>query len=85
MVNTQKIKGRIIEYGFTIQTLAPEIPCTPYTLGQKLNNEQPIWLHEIEKLIDLLCIKDSEFNEFFLYGKLQKSNNNGDLAQKERG
>ena len=33
MVNTAKIKGRIVEKGKTIQSIAPQIPWSPYTLG----------------------------------------------------
>lgn len=66
MVNSQKLKGRITEKGYTNQTLAPEIPCSPYTLGQKINNEKSFWLTEVEKLCLLLDISEEEFSEFFL-------------------
>lgn len=66
MVNTQKIKGRIVEKGKTIQSIAPKIPCSPYTLGQKIANESPMNLEEASIICDELDIKEKEFAEFFL-------------------
>lgn len=73
MVNTAKVKGRIVEMGKTIQSIAPKIPCSPYTLGQKIANETPINLEEIIALCDELNIKEDEFAEFFLKKKLQNT------------
>ena len=73
MVNTAKIKGRIVEKGKTIQALAPKIPCSPYTLGQKISNETPINLDEVMTLCAELDIKGEEFAEFFLKCELQNT------------
>lgn len=73
MVNTAKIKGRIVEKGKTIQSIAPKIPCSPYTLGQKIANETPINLEEVIVLCNELDIKQNEFAEFFLKEKLQNT------------
>lgn len=73
MVNTQKIKGRIVEKGKTIQSIALKIPCSGYTLGQKIANETPINLDEVMVLCDELDITAEEFPEFFLQRKLQKA------------
>lgn len=73
MVNTAKIKGRIVEKGKTIQSIAPKIPCSPYTLGQKIANETPINLDEVIALCDELDISKEEFAEFFLQTKLQNT------------
>ena len=75
MVNTAKIKGRIVEKGKTIQLIAPKIPCTPYTLGQKIANETPINLDEVMVLCKELDIKEDEFAEFFLNQMLQNTTN----------
>lgn len=66
MVNTAKIKGRIVEKGKTIQAIAPKIPCSAYTLGQKIANETPINLDEVIALCEELDITKDEFKEFFL-------------------
>lgn len=75
MVNTAKIKGRIVEKGKTIQSIAPKIPCSAYTLGQKIANETPINLEEVIMLCDELDINEHEFPEFFLQRKLQNTTN----------
>lgn len=66
MINSSKIKGRIVEKGKTIQEIAPKIPCSAYTLGQKIANEAPISLSEVEVLMNELDITQNEFAEFFL-------------------
>lgn len=71
MINTAKMKGRITEKETTIQNIAPEIPCTPYTLGQQIGNKVPMTLDTAEKLCEILDIKEEEFAEFFLHKKLQ--------------
>lgn len=73
MINTAKIKGRIVEKGKTIQSIAPKIPCSPYTLGQKLSNETPMNLEEAIILSDELDITKDEFADFFLNKKLQNT------------
>lgn len=75
MVNTAKIKGRITEKGKTIQTIAPKIPCSAYTLGQKIANETPINLEEVIALCKELDIKENEFADFFLQNWLQNTTN----------
>ncbi len=74
MINTAKVRGRIVEKGKTIQSIAPKIPCSPYILGRKIANESPMSLEEAARLSDELEIEDEEFTEFFLQRKLQKCN-----------
>lgn len=75
MINTAKVKGRIVEKGKTIQAIAPKIPCSPYTLGQKISNETPMNLEEAMILSEELEITKEEFAEFFLNEKLQNTTN----------
>ena len=75
MINTAKVKGRIVEKGKTIQSIAPKIPCSPYTLGQKISNETPMNLEEAMILSEELEITKEEFAEFFLNEKLQNTTN----------
>ena len=65
MINTAKVRGRIVEKGKTIQSIAPKIPCSPYILGRKIANESPMSLEEAARLSDELEIEDEEFTEFF--------------------
>lgn len=71
MINTAKIKGRITEKEKTIQSIAPKIPCSPYTLGQQIGNKAPMTLDTAEKLCEILEIQEEEFAEFFLQRKLR--------------
>ena len=73
MINTLKLKGRITEKGQTIQSLAPKIPCTPYTLGQKIANETPMQIEEANTLANELDIKDNEIVEYFFYNRSCKN------------
>lgn len=73
MINTAKLKGRIVEKGRTIQSLAPKIPCTPYTLGQKIANVKPMQIEEATILANELDIEDSEMVEYFFYNRSCKS------------
>ena len=73
MLNTAKIKGRIVEKGKTIQSIAPKVHCSPYTLGQKIANETLINLSEVIILCDELEIQEKEFAEFFLQKELQNT------------
>ena len=73
MINTSKVRGRIVEKGKTIQSIAPKIPCSPYILGRKIANESPMNLEEAIILSDELDISTEEFSEFFLQRRLQNT------------
>ena len=73
MINTSKVKGRIVEKGKTIQAIAPKIPCSPYILVRKIANESPMSLEEAIILSEELDISKEEFAEFFLQQKLQNT------------
>ena len=62
LINTLKIKGRIVELGLTQKDLAEELGIAEPTISQKINNVRPMGLCEAEKIailleIDILCIK----------------------------
>lgn len=73
MINTSKIKGRIVEKGLTIRAIAPKLPCSAYILGQKIRNESPMNLEEAIILSEELDITKDEFADFFLNKKLQNA------------
>lgn len=75
MINTSKVRGRIVEKGKTIQAIAHKIPCSPYILGRKIANESPMNLEEAIILSDELDITKEEFADFFLQRKLQNTTN----------
>lgn len=65
MVNTRKLKGRIMEQGQTINKIAAMMHMTPYTLGRKISNQSEMTLSEANDLQNILAITDREFKDFF--------------------
>ena len=67
MINTNKLKGRLVEKGYTQADAAKYLKIAQPTLNQKINNIRPMDLDEAERLSELLDITDVEFPAFFLY------------------
>lgn len=65
MVNSNKIRARIIEVGKTIAKISGDMNMTPYTLGRKISNQSDMTLNEANKLQQLLDISDADFNAYF--------------------
>lgn len=66
MINTNKLKGRIVELGYTQSDVANYLNIAQPTLNQKINNIRPMDLDEAEKIAIFLNITDEEFPFFFL-------------------
>lgn len=65
MVNTPKIKGRIVELSLSQGEIAKSIGIAQPTLNQKINNIRPFKLDEAEELQKILKIPDSDFAAYF--------------------
>lgn len=65
MVNTNKLKGRIVEMGFTQADGAKCLKIAQPTFSQKINNLRPMDLEEAEKLADWLEIPVEEYVTYF--------------------
>lgn len=65
MVNSRKIKGRLVELGLTQKDVAEKIGVAQPTVNQKNNNIRPMDLQEAEAIADLLKINPGEFVEYF--------------------
>ena len=65
MVNTNKIKARIVEKGKTIAKIAGDMNLTPYTLGKKIRNQSAMTLKEADELQQILEIPDDDFCLYF--------------------
>lgn len=68
-----KLLGRIKEYGFTQESIAPEIGMSVSTLSFKLNNKAFFTQREIRKFCDLLEIETAEIGLYFFTLRVQKS------------
>lgn len=67
MINTLKIKGRMVELGITQKDLAKELGIATPTVSQKINNARSMKLEEAEKISVLLKINETQFSRYFFY------------------
>jgi len=67
MINTAKLRGRIVESGYSQCSFAKNIKMSEYTLHKKIYNKSAMTLPEAETFAILLGIPDSEFGEYFFY------------------
>ena len=65
MLNTNKIRGRIVELGMTNKDVASALHIALPTVSQKINNVRPMTLNEAETLGKLLKIKSEDFTAYF--------------------
>jgi len=65
LVNTNKIRGRIMEQGLTIGSLASIIGISPSTLGRKIKNHADMTLGEVESIRDILKIPPERVVDYF--------------------
>lgn len=69
MINTNKIKARMVELQLTQKDVAKSLGLAQPTVNQKINNIRPMDLDEAEKLSSLLNISPDEFSMYFFYNK----------------
>ncbi len=65
MVNTNKLRGRIIEQGHTVGSLALAVGISPSTLGRKIRNVADMTLGEVEAIRGVLNIPPERVMEYF--------------------
>ena len=65
MVNTPKIKGRIVELSLNQTEIAKSLGIAQPTLNQKINNIRPFKLDEVGALQKILKIPDLDFATYF--------------------
>ena len=65
MVNTVKLKARMVELGLNQKDIAKELRLAPSTVSQKINNVRPMYLKEADLLADLLKLNTMQFGEYF--------------------
>ena len=65
MVNSAKLKGRIVELGLTQAEIARNLKVAQPTINQKINNIRPMDLDEAEALAGLLKIDKADFAAYF--------------------
>lgn len=65
MINTNKIRGRIVELGMNQGDIANRLGMAQPTFSQKINNIRPMDLEEAEKISEILEIPKESFCEYF--------------------
>ena len=74
VINTNKIKGRIIEMGYTQADGAKCLNIAQPTFSQKINNLRSMDLDEAEKIMTWLQIPMEEFGVYFFYTQVAQCN-----------
>lgn len=59
MLDVQKLKGKMVEKGKSVETISAEIGINPATFYRKLKNNS-FEINEAEKLVDLLSLTNEE-------------------------
>lgn len=72
MVNTNKLRGRIVERGLTFAVLADMIGISSSTLGRKIRNVSDMTLEEVELIRDALDISPGKIMEYFFSDNVKK-------------
>lgn len=67
MVNTVKLKQRMLELNISQKNIAEKMRIKPPTVSQKINNIRPMSLEEAELIAKMLNIQSKEFQDYFLY------------------
>ncbi|KPI46301.1 repressor [Clostridioides difficile] len=65
MINTMKIKSRMVELGLTQRDIAIHLKLAPCTVSMKINNTRPMTLEEANKLVGVLKLNENQFGEYF--------------------
>lgn len=65
MINTRKMKARLVELGLSQKDFAECLGIATATASQKINNVRPMSLEEAEKICNLLNIEPDQFASYF--------------------
>ncbi|MBE7010851.1 MAG: helix-turn-helix transcriptional regulator [Ruminococcaceae bacterium] len=65
MINTNKLKGKIVEQGLTFGRLAEKLGMSPSTLGRKIRNISDMNLEEVELIREILHIPATQIMDYF--------------------
>lgn len=65
MINTFKVKARLLELRLTQKDVAKALEIAQPTANQKINNIRPMDLSEAEKLAKLLLLGPEDFQLYF--------------------
>lgn len=64
-MDVNKLKGKIVEKGMNVETVAERIGVDRSSLYRKLNNFEKITIGEANKLKEVLALSDEDANTIF--------------------
>lgn len=64
MLDIQKLKGKIVEKGKSVETLSREIGINPSTFYRKLNNNS-FEIEEADRIVSILALTGAEATAIF--------------------
>lgn len=67
MTNSNKLKGRIIEMGYTLSSFSDALSISRPSFRKKVNGLTDFKASEIEKICVLLEIQHSDIGNYFFY------------------
>ena len=76
MLNTNKIKGRMVELGLKQKDVAKALGIATPSISQKLNGKRPMYLEEARQLAELLKIEKGAFGSYFFYNAICATQSN---------
>lgn len=65
MTNTSKLKGRIVEKGYTLVSFSEAVNISRPCLRKRINGEVDFKASEIERVCSVLDISSTEMAEYF--------------------
>ena len=77
MTDTLKLKAKIMEKGWTIQTLSEAIDISVNSLSNKINNKTMFNAGEIRKVMDVLHLTNTETIDIFFNQKCASQTQKG--------
>lgn len=77
MLNTLKLKSRVIESGITVKEIAGEIGVNPATIYRKINGKSQFTADEMIKIKKMLHIDTVSFCNIFFGDELTETQETG--------
>lgn len=65
MTNTSKLRGRIVEKGFTLESFSEAVGMTRQTLRHRLDGTREFKVSEIQRSCEVLSISRDEIGDYF--------------------
>ena len=80
MVNSRKLKARMVEQNITQSELAKAMSLSQATVNQKINNTRAMTIDEAFFIQNYLSISKDEFKLYFFDNKVAKCNKTNESA-----